>query len=137
MPTTDQPAEPARPCGIGLLGHLHLPCDPACAKEARDWACLTAAGRVDEDDLRLCVGELVANVCEHTVSAWIDVLIRFDTVLHVEVIDDGSGTWDGDRCDREGGRGLDLVEALTSAWGVIHEEQHTSVWFTMKPVVRL
>ncbi|MEV8635140.1 ATP-binding protein [Streptosporangium sp. NPDC051023] len=59
---------------------------------------------------------------------------RTRTVVHVEVIDDGSAvslpfvraaTPDGD-----GGRGLLMVELLSARWGVHHDDETgNAVWF--------
>lgn len=82
-------------------------------------------------DLVLCVDELVANACEHTASGRggrVAVYVETDSAaVRLTVRDDGGALTEPrvqpEACG-EGGRGLWLVEALSTAWGS-HE---TSVW---------
>ncbi|MFV2179167.1 ATP-binding protein [Actinomadura sp. LOL_011] len=88
-------------------------------------------------DVALCVDELVANACEHSASGaggtvTVTVTVSADgALLRVTVLDDG-GT-DGKPCVRgdawsEGGRGLQLVEALAAGWGSQAGRRGTVVW---------
>ncbi|QFG23055.1 ATP-binding protein [Actinomadura sp. WMMB 499] len=86
-------------------------------------------------DVALCVDELVANACEHTASGaggTVTVVVSGDgSRLRVTVLDDGGS--DGKPCVRgdawsEGGRGLQLVEALSAGWGSHAGPHGTAVW---------
>ncbi len=93
-------------------------------------------------DIALCVDELVANACEHTASGTggqVTVVVSATRdVLRITVLDQG-GTL-GKPCVRtdlcaEDGRGLLLVEALSTAWGCHPALNGTAVWaeFRMVP----
>jgi anti-sigma regulatory factor (Ser/Thr protein kinase) len=95
-----------------------------------------AAGKLEARELRrakLLVSELVNNAVLHgqgaiTLKADLD-----DDRLHVEVIDEGSGfEREVRQSDHEhlGGRGLSIVEAESSRWGL--HEGTTHVWFEIE-----
>lgn len=129
------------------LGTITLPGMPRSAPEARAFV----RGLVPDAepdalaDVSLCVDELVANACEHTASGaggTVTVVVSAgDEVLRVTVLDDG-GT-DGKPCVQtdawsEGGRGLQLVEALSTGWGSHAAPRGTAVWaqFDGGPLLR-
>jgi anti-sigma regulatory factor (Ser/Thr protein kinase) len=84
-------------------------------------------------DAELLVSELVTNALRHgqgdiSLCAWVD-----DDRLVVEVIDEGSGfEHELRRHDFEqvGGWGLDIVDDISSRWGV--HEGTTHVWFELE-----
>lgn len=82
------------------------------------------------DDATLVVSELVANAVEHAEPASVVVANRGEGVLRIEVRDQG----DGDPVERpqsgsaERGRGLMIVSALASSWGVRTAERSKTVW---------
>ena len=87
------------------------------------------------DDVLLATSELVANAVLHgegtlTISVWPGDALR------VVVTDDGGATPHLRRHhpDDERGRGLFLVDALTTRWGVIPKAigQGKSVWFEVR-----
>jgi anti-sigma regulatory factor (Ser/Thr protein kinase) len=100
------------------------------------------ADHVEDDllvDAELLVSELVTNALRHG-RGDISLLARVDEErLRVEVIDAGSGfTHDPRRSHRErvGGWGLDIVDVVSSRWGV--HEGATHVWFELvRPGPRL
>jgi serine phosphatase RsbU (regulator of sigma subunit)/anti-sigma regulatory factor (Ser/Thr protein kinase) len=120
-----------------------LPADATAARLARrllggqlaEWG-------VDEELIevaQLCTSELVTNVVIHsgTTSA---LTVRMDEeYLQVLVQDEGSTGMvrrPGDLDETSiSGRGLSLVEALTSAWRAEHNADGTTVWFEL-PLVR-
>lgn len=127
------------PAGLERTVTHHLPADATAARLARRLLArqLTAWG-VDEEVAevaQLCTSELVTNVVIHsgTTSA---LTIRMDQeFVQVLVQDQGStgmvrrpGALDETSIS---GRGLSLVEALTSAWSAEHSADGTTVWFEL------
>ncbi|MFC5748872.1 ATP-binding protein [Actinomadura rugatobispora] len=93
--------------------------------------------RVDAEvlgDIGLCVGELVANACEHTASGQggrVAVVVEARrAVVRVTVIDDGGADGKPHVAEPfgEDGRGLRLVEALAAGWGVDEADGGSAVW---------
>lgn len=115
---------------------IELPRDPGAGARARRLLEELSAGKLDGDELgraKLLVSELVNNAVLHGQGS---ILLRADldeNRLHIEVIDQGSGF---ERELREvdaenlGGRGLRLVEAEASRWGL--HEGTTHVWFEIE-----
>jgi DNA-binding NarL/FixJ family response regulator len=82
------------------------------------------------DDALLVVSELAANAITHADSACRIRLCLNAATLRIDVVDTGAGTpeprppsW-----AREHGRGLHLVDALTSAWGLEVVPEGKLVW---------
>jgi anti-sigma regulatory factor (Ser/Thr protein kinase) len=109
--------------------HWSLPCDVSSVGDAR-WALrglLAEAGSpVDESDAAaMVITELLANAIVHSEreSDQIEVVIEStDSQLHIEVVDHNTSA-PGQRAitlDAASGRGLRIVEALSSAWGWDH-----------------
>jgi DNA-binding NarL/FixJ family response regulator len=82
------------------------------------------------DDASLVVSELVGNAVEHARTASVVVINRAEGGLRIEVTDHG----DADPApqsvavEAERGRGLMIVSALATAWGVQHGPESKSVW---------
>lgn len=103
-----------------------LPYEVSSVREAR-WATrefLTAAGSecMVSDAVTLIMSELVTNAVVHTQrsSGAIEVMIDCsDDKIHIEVEDDDPEPPElrPTQVDLPGGRGLAIVEGLTSAWG--------------------
>jgi len=96
--------------------------------------CLTDHGMVvDVDNVRMVVSELATNAVVHAATAFTVNLTRLDGVLTVTVAD-GSHVTPHQLPQSDGlstqGRGLHLVEALSSSWGVRDEADGKSVWAT-------
>ena len=116
-----------------------LPCAARSAAEAR--ALVRAAfgawgleGVVD--DGALLVSELVGNAAEHTRSRRIRVTVSRPhvDVVRISVVD-RSGTMPVPRRAREedqGGRGLAVVDALTTRWGVDSLAWGKRVWAELR-----
>jgi anti-sigma regulatory factor (Ser/Thr protein kinase) len=127
-------------CSAVSLGAVSLPGIPAAAACARTYitrALSDCPGIID--DAALCAGELVTNAVLHSRSGdggRVGVTVaRRDTAVRVEVQDAGGDTVpalpaeDADAAD-ESGRGLRLVEAFSSRWGVQRiSPGMTVVWF--------
>lgn len=112
---------------------LNLPPDASAPAVARAATLRQLAGKVDPErmsQLTLVISELVSNAVIHGRG---DIVLRLqldDEIVRGEVIDQGAGF------EREirargpqdvSGRGLFLVDALSSRWGI--HEGTTHVWF--------
>jgi anti-sigma regulatory factor (Ser/Thr protein kinase) len=112
---------------------LNLPQDASASGLARAAAKRYLVGRVDPErlnELMLVISELVSNASRHGRGEIVLRLQVDDEVVRGEVIDQGEG-FEGEIRERGpdevSGRGLFLVDALTSRWGV--HEGTTHVWF--------
>ena len=118
--------------------HLKLPHDASAASTARRAAERCVAGALSPErsgDVALVVSELVTNAVLHGEGDIVVNLQLDGDVLCGEVIDEGGG-FDHEVRVRGplevGGRGLLIVGALPSQWGI--NEGTTHVWFEL-PVV--
>lgn len=87
------------------------------------------------DDAELLLSELVNNAVVHAGSQVTVNLSRHNDVLHVEVTDHGPGALrlvDSDLDDTDG-RGLMLVDAISSTWGTDVKGPAKTVWFQLRP----
>ena len=115
--------------------HLRLPRHDSAAgiaRKALNDRFIDELGRERAGDLALVVSELVTNAVAHGQGAIsLAVRVEGDRVLG-EVVDEGGGF---EREVRErgpddvSGRGLHIVDALSSRWGV--HEGTTHVWFEL------
>ncbi len=113
-----------------------LPRDLHASSRARrrlDDEYATALAGDELDAAKLLVTELVNNAVLHG-HGTISLRAALDeNRLLIEVIDEGSGferVLDDHDFDSIGGRGLDIVEAVASRWGV--HEGTTHVWFELE-----
>jgi serine phosphatase RsbU (regulator of sigma subunit)/anti-sigma regulatory factor (Ser/Thr protein kinase) len=100
-----------------------------------------AAWAVNEDVVmtaQLCVSELVTNAVIHTGTRPEMTVELDDECLTVLVLDHGGegGVAVTEEVDpiRVSGRGLTLVDAVASAWGVQQTPDQTTVWFELEVV---
>ncbi|MGH2642290.1 MAG: ATP-binding protein [Actinomycetota bacterium] len=92
---------------------------------------------VDRDTANLLTSEIASNAARHGKEP-IDVSISVEGGLRVSVFDRGEG-FDPEehRIDRdssawaEGGWGLQVVQHLSSEWGVVRRDGGTEVWFRL------
>jgi len=114
---------------------LKLSPEPTAPGYARRAAQQQFAGQLSRrrlNDLLLVISELVGNAVVHGQG---EVVLRLELdgeTVRGEVIDEGSGFEHRVRArgpDDIGGRGLMLVESMTSRWGI--HEGTTHVWFEM------
>jgi anti-sigma regulatory factor (Ser/Thr protein kinase) len=104
------------------------------ARRAAEQLFADGLGRRRISDLALVVSELVTNAIVHGRGAITLKLQRDGELVRGEVVDQGGGF---EREIRErgpddvGGRGLMIVESLSSRWGVY--EGTTHVWFELDP----
>ncbi len=122
----------------GEEARAHLSSHPTSAAAARrfvrevleSWEC------EDADAVLVCTDELVTNAIVH-VSSDIEVVVcRRGGTLRVEV-HDASRRPPLRRVhpvDADSGRGLHVVEALSSRWGVDAVDSGKAVWFEMEAV---
>ncbi|MEU2981618.1 ATP-binding protein [Streptomyces hirsutus] len=90
-----------------------------------------------EDDVRVCVSELVTNALLHGVPPGRElslVLVGDGPLVRIEVRDSGSGNPEvrDAAVDDCGGRGLRLVMALADDFGVTPHHPGKSVWAVFK-----
>lgn len=130
---------------LGLLGAVDLPGDVGAVAVARAYVrvLLGATGLSDAERVESLVSELVANAVQHSNSGRRErgmvKLVLSDTgnAVHVDVIDEGSvGAIPQIPAQvdplSEGGRGLWLVQELSSAWGWADDKRGRVVWFEVK-----
>jgi anti-sigma regulatory factor (Ser/Thr protein kinase) len=121
-----------------LVRTLEIAATAAAPTEARQWLDsipeLRPLGQ-DAFDMRLLVTELVANSVRHAglgLDDRITVMLELcETRVHIEVRDAGAGFAFPLRSQTnsiEGGRGLQIVAAIASRWG-IERSDPIAVWF--------
>jgi anti-sigma regulatory factor (Ser/Thr protein kinase) len=125
--------------GIAVLSRsldIAATCEaPAVARRwLDDLAPMRALGQV-AFDVRLLVSELVANSVRHAGLAPTDLIAvsldLSDSLLRVEVRDEGPGFTLPARPEKrttEGGRGLQILAAIASRWG-LNGAKPVTVWF--------
>ena len=94
-------------------------------------ACRTTAPQVDADTVALLVSEVATNALVHG-DGRVRVRVRpTSTGLRVEVHDDSPSLPARRRATPmdEGGRGIALVEAMSSGWGADRTDDGKTVWF--------
>jgi anti-sigma regulatory factor (Ser/Thr protein kinase) len=127
-----------------LRARAALPADttaPGLARRFLDETLATWA--VDEDVVmtaQLCVSELVTNAVIHT-GTRPEMTVELDDECLTVLVHDHGDEGDGDvaltaEADpiRVSGRGLTLVDAMSSAWGVQQTPDGTTVWFELEVV---
>ena len=96
-------------------------------------ACLRAAADVDSDTVALLVSEVATNALVHGAGEVRVRVLPQPPGVRIEVAD-GSGTLPHRRTATavdEGGRGIALVEALSTAWGSESTDDGKTVWFEL------
>lgn len=124
-----QPPRPPR------LARVRLSADRSSARVVRSLldrllASWRLDGRIDPDDVKLVATELAANAVVHSgAPETVTVRYRADAV-RIEVTDRSPRRPEARSAgpDAEGGRGLQLIEALGSAWGTEQLEDGKRVW---------
>jgi two-component sensor histidine kinase len=121
---------------------VFLPHTPSSVSGVRGRLCadLLASGVYEEtaEDATVIVSELISNALRHARPlpsgdirvAW----FRQGDLIRLAVSDGGAMT--EPRPARPtlsslGGRGLSIVETLAEGWGVLHEDDQTTVWATL------
>ncbi|MEV4748622.1 ATP-binding protein [Streptosporangium sp. NPDC049248] len=130
---------------LGLLGQVELPVQVASVPQARSYVrdLLDGVGHPCADDALLLLSELVTNSVRHsdsgrTPDGRITIAVaHHNGTLHIDVIDAGSSAGQRPRVcpdadpDSGGGRGLWLVQQLSSDWGWYETSAGRVVWFQL------
>lgn len=112
---------------------IDLPAELAAAREARSMV-RELLGRWSLDDLSddagLVVTELVANAVEHAQTECQLAVSRHEGGIRIEVRDVGRGTPEPQALSvtAEHGRGLLIIAALSTAWGIEDDGHGKTVW---------
>lgn len=117
-----------------MTDHTTLPHDPSSIRAARSFVshALADAG-VSPDTLSsaaLVVSELATNAVTHTGGGFTVSVERYPGKVRLEVEDSGDGqpVLGSSRPDTVDGRGLVIVAALCTSWGVDRSGGHKTVW---------
>lgn len=130
---------PGQPDGWGLKARRRLENEPTAPGVARRFVRqeLTSWDVADElvERATLCVSELATNAVVHGGST-LEVTVELDDgVVTVLVTDSGGNNAvrrvPGEDPELVSGRGLALVEGLSSSWGSEQGAQGTTVWFEL------
>ncbi|MEU4539614.1 ATP-binding protein [Streptosporangium sp. NPDC023825] len=129
---------------LGLLGQVEVPAQVAAVPRARRYVrdLLKGTDHPHIDDALLLVTELVTNAIRHSDSGRcpdgrvIVAVANHLGTLHIDVVDAGSTGQRPRLCagvgpDSGGGRGLWLVQELSSAWGWYETLAGRVVWFQL------
>jgi anti-sigma regulatory factor (Ser/Thr protein kinase) len=87
------------------------------------------------DDIRLMVSELASNAVEHAMTSFHLTIHHSRREIRVEVTDSGSGTpaMRSTGPDAVKGRGLQIVDMVSTQWGVEQEpDSAKTVWFSLE-----
>ena len=94
----------------------------------------------NHQDARLIVSEATTNAVLHTRSGeaggtfTVVVEVRADGTARLEVEDQGGPAQFGILAQgREGGRGLQIIEALSAAWGIKGDPTGRTIWIDLPP----
>lgn len=115
-----------------------LPCDPQSVRSARGFVMSKLASWGVSDDVvetvRLLVSEVVSNAVLHARTPFAVDIERDDVAIRVAVVDRDSRTVvrRNRRVDAATGRGLVLLDELSTAWGVEPSSDGKRVWFEVR-----
>ncbi len=113
---------------------MRLPARPASVPAARRFIvdALRSWGAPEVADVvRLLASEIVTNAIVHARTNVVVIIVVTPPIVRVEVSDDAERYPEMRRADEEAtsGRGMTLVDALASAWGVQPANGGKCVWF--------
>ncbi|MFI7145338.1 ATP-binding protein [Nonomuraea sp. NPDC050022] len=138
--------------GMRLVGDMRFPGRPEVVSDVRIYAVTWLVGELPEaaddanllDNVRLLVTEIATNAIRHTISGrWRNGAFRVRMWrgsggrIRVEVRD--QGWWSGPRlrsddANETGGRGLQILAAVATRWGVRRHLFGRTVWFELDPI---
>jgi len=121
-----------------MISRRTFPNDPAAVRAARKFAVHALSGYSPDllEIIELLVSELAGNAVRHTNSSF-DVRIGADRRrIRISVSDRGSGSPVARKLDPDAvaGRGLALVDMLSSSWGIRRNRSLSggkAVWFVL------
>jgi anti-sigma regulatory factor (Ser/Thr protein kinase) len=119
-----------------LEATIRLSPHPTSARAAREFVAETLLrwGHPERTEAAvLLTSELVTNAILHARTQVAVTIHQLDSSLRVSVLDE-SVEQPSRRDDTDhlaGGRGLKLVEAVATSWGVTPEDQGKAVWFEL------
>ncbi|GAA4607890.1 anti-sigma regulatory factor (Ser/Thr protein kinase) [Actinoplanes octamycinicus] len=121
-----------------LTAHFDVPLGPRSPRITRKavLGVLAVWGYTDDewtDDVTVVVSELVTNAVQHGAGSVVLALEAFDRQVIVSVADGSSVVPRRREPDGRGGRGLLLIEALTSRWTVEAHEGGKRVRAELRP----
>ena len=110
--------------------------DPASVRSARDYAVATLAGLDPDrlDAIELMVSELATNCVRHVGSGYLISIAAGPREIRIDVTDygDGAPVLRAPGPAEPSGRGLQIVKALSSSWGIERADgAGKTVWFTV------
>ncbi|HEX6467822.1 MAG TPA: ATP-binding protein [Streptosporangiaceae bacterium] len=120
-----------------LIGAITIPGTMRAARVAREFVAeIVQPGVAALSDLVLCVSELVTNAVVHTksgVRGYVKIQVtETEKEIRLDVTDEG-GTSSVPHLASvgAGGRGLRILDSITTAWGVRPAGPGTTVWCTL------
>jgi anti-sigma regulatory factor (Ser/Thr protein kinase) len=110
---------------------IEIPCEPTSPRVARRFVVGRLGDDERRDDAALLTSELVTNAVQHACTpVGVAVSLTRDR-LRVEVTDRSTAVAALREPDVNGGRGLRLVESISSRWGVVPHGGGKVVWFEL------
>lgn len=115
-----------------VVGPRTFPGQAVAVSETRRWILGLIHGLNGADDAVLALSELAANAVRHSDSRLpggtftVRAMVGADLV-RIEVADQG-GLWSARPGDGQCGRGLAIVAALASAWGIAGDQRGRTAW---------
>jgi anti-sigma regulatory factor (Ser/Thr protein kinase) len=118
------------------MAGMALPIDERSVATARRLLLAALDGREGPgvDDAVLVISELVTNAVRHTRTVLFVLVTIENHTLHVDVTDDNPTlpVLPAPEHDATNGRGLRIVDALATRWGVTPTTEGKAVWFEMR-----
>jgi anti-sigma regulatory factor (Ser/Thr protein kinase) len=118
-----------------MTGVRRFPCRPESVPAARRFVrhVLRASSREVVEAAELMTSELASNCIRHAHTEF-ELSVQFREEIRVEVRDTGTGRPElrSPTPQEPSGRGLRIVEALSSTWGVAPSSSGKVVWFTLE-----
>jgi serine/threonine-protein kinase RsbW len=143
-PAGTYPAVPRRPAPAAPKPNTAAACrvfaaQPIQLAHARRFIAGVLSGFGAADDIILCVCELASNAVLHSCSRepggqfTVRIIVSPGGRIRAEVVDRG-GPWNPEPArDEERGRGLLIVDALATRWGVTGSDAGRSAWLELDP----
>jgi serine/threonine-protein kinase RsbW len=138
-PPANQPPAPAAPKPNTAAACRVFAAQPIQLAHARRFIAGVLSGFGAADDIILCVCELASNAVLHSCSRepggqfTVRISVSPGGRIRAEVVDRG-GPWNPEPArDEERGRGLLIVDALATRWGVTGSDAGRSAWLELDP----